>query len=89
MSENGIDISGHRARQINEELVKQNELVLVMEHWQKKEIERLYPFSRGRVHLLGKWGGIEISDPYRMPRSQFVAAYQLIHQSCLQWVEKL
>jgi protein-tyrosine phosphatase len=89
MLENGIDISDHRARQLTEELVKQNELILVMEDWHRKQIEQLHPFSRGRVHLLGKWDGVEISDPYKMPKSEFVEAYQLIHQSCVQWVGKL
>ncbi len=89
MSENAIDGSAHLARQLDEELVKGNELILVMEHWQQKEIERLYPFSRGRVHLLGKWDEIEISDPYRMSKAQFIEAYEKIEKSCLQWCEKL
>ena len=89
MSDNGVDVSAHRARQLDERLVKNNELILVMEHWQQKEIERLYSFSRGRVHLLGKWGGIEIDDPYKMPKSQFVEAYEKIERSCLKWSEKL
>ncbi len=89
MSENKIDVSTHRARQLNDDLVKDNELILVMEQWQQKEIEQRYPFSRGRVHLLGKWGESEIGDPYKKPKAQFVAAYELIERSCQQWCEKL
>ena len=89
MLENGVDISAHIARQLDENLVKQNELILVMESWQQKEIERLYPFSRGRVHLLGKWDGCEIDDPYKKQKAQFVEAFEKINRLCLQWCEKL
>jgi protein-tyrosine phosphatase len=89
MSENEIDITHHRARQLDEKLVKDHELILVMEQCQKKEIERLYPFSRGRVHLLGKWDESEISDPYQMSKAHFLEAYKKIEQSCLRWSEKL
>jgi protein-tyrosine phosphatase len=89
MLENEIDVSNHRAQQLNGSLVKDNELILVMEHWQQKEIERLYPFSRGRVHLLGKWDKREISDPYQMSKAHFLDAYKKIEKSCQQWCEKL
>ena len=89
MAEKGVDVSAHFARQLDEDLVKNNELILVMEKWQQKEIERLYPFSKGRVHLLGKWGEIEIDDPYKMSKFHFIEAYEKINQSCLHWCEKL
>jgi protein-tyrosine phosphatase len=89
MSENGIDVSAHIARQLDEALVKNNELILVMENWQKKEIEVLYPFSHGRVYLLGKWNECEISDPYQMSKATFKDAYKIIEKSCQQWCEKL
>jgi protein-tyrosine phosphatase len=89
MAENGIDISAHRARQLNEELVKEHELILVMEHWQQKEIEKSYPFARGRVFLLGKWDQGEIADPYKRPKSYFEEAFKEINRACQQWCEKL
>jgi len=60
-----------------------------MEQWHQKEIEQRYPFSRGRVHLLGKWGGSEIGDPYKKPKEQFVAAYERIERACQEWCKKL
>ena len=89
MLENGIDVCGHRARQLDDGLVKNNELILVMEQWQQKEIEQIYPFSLGRVHLLGKWGGSEIGDPYKKSKAHFSMAYEKIERSCQQWCEKL
>jgi protein-tyrosine phosphatase len=89
MSEHGIDGTAHRARQLDNEIVKRNELILVMEHWQKKEIESLYPYARGRVHLLGKWTDTEISDPYKKPKDAFVHAFEKINKACDQWCNKL
>ena len=89
MLENGIDVTDHRARQLDEMLVKNNDLILVMEQWQQKEIDRLYPFSRGRVHLLGKWDESEISDPYKMSKEHFITAYKNIDLACFQWCTKL
>lgn len=89
MAEHDIDVLAHRARQLNDNLVKQNELILVMETWQKEEIEHLYPYARGRVHLLGKWDAAEIADPYKKPKPHFVEAFEKIEQSCRLWCEKL
>ena len=89
MQENYIDGTAHRARQLNNEMVKQNELILVMEHWQQKEIESLYPYARGRVHLLGKWGETEISDPYKKPKQAFIETFKKINQACDEWCDKL
>jgi protein-tyrosine phosphatase len=89
MLEKGVDISAHCARQLSDELVKKNELILVMELWQQKEIESIYPYARGRVHLLGKWSDMEVEDPYKKPKEAFVEAFVKIDQLCQQWCEKL
>lgn len=89
MTENGIDISTHRAHQLSDELVRRNELVLVMEYWQQAEIETLYPYARGRVHLLGKWSDLEVEDPYKKSKEAFDEAFEQIDQLCQQWCEKL
>ena len=89
LTEHGIDGATHRARQIDNEIVKRNELILVMENWQQKEIESLYPYARGRVHLLGKWDETEISDPYKKPKEAFVDAFEKINKACEEWTKKL
>lgn len=89
MDEHGVDIGTHRAQQLTSELVKHYELILVMEQWQLQEIERLYPYARGRVHLLGKWGKEEIADPYKKPKAAFVEAYEKINRACEEWSKKL
>ena len=89
MREHGIDGAAHRARQIDGDIVKQNELILVMENWQKREVESLFPYTRGRVHLLGKWDDVEISDPYKKPKKAFIDAFEKINNACDKWCNKL
>jgi protein-tyrosine phosphatase len=89
MREHGVDIDAHCARQLTAGLVKDFELILVMEQWQQKEIERIYPYARGRVHLLGKWGDVEIADPYKRPKEHFVEAFEKIDKACEEWCNKL
>lgn len=89
MAEHGLDIRAHRARLLTSELVKQHELILLMELWQQKEIERFFPYARGRVHLLGKWGGGEIVDPYKKPVNFFVEAFEKIDKACEEWCNRL
>ena len=40
MADKGIDISPHRARQLQPSDISENDLILVMETWQQKEIEK-------------------------------------------------
>ena len=89
MQEQGIDITTHRARQLNAEMIKEFELILVMEAWQQKEIESAFPQARGRVHRLGKWSDIEIPDPYRKPRNAFEEALKQIETGLDDWKKKL
>src|SRR4029079_7002335 len=59
-----IDISGHMARQLSEQMVLDADLILTMEKFHQKEIERSYPSACGKVFLIGKWSSFEVSDPY-------------------------
>lgn len=89
MAERGIDIKNHRAQQLQFRHISENDLILVMETWQQKEIEAMYPIARGRVHLVGKWGVGEIPDPYQKPKDAFVEVFEKIQQSCEAWYGKL
>ena len=89
MLDNGIDLSSHRARQLNDVLIRESDLILVMENWQRKEVERLYPFTKGRIYMLDSWNGTEIDDPYQLPKIKFVEAYEQINALCAKWCEQL
>lgn len=84
-----LDISGHRARQLDEAMVRNHDLVLVMEGAHKAEVCRRYPWAIGKVFPLGMHNGSDISDPYQRPREEFERAFLLICQGVAEWSEKL
>ena len=86
--ENNLDLSAHIAKQLTIYHVKQYELILVMEEEQKKWIEKKFPFSFGKVHLIGKWNNEIIYDPYQKPYPAFVEMAKKIDLCLLDWLEK-
>ena len=66
-----IDMRSHIARQINAELIKKADLVLVMSKNQSQHIEQKWPFSKGKVFRLGHWQGQNVPDPYQHDQAFF------------------
>lgn len=65
--ENGLDLSGHRARMLTRELVAEADLILTMSRHHAARVADLG--GAGRVHLLGEFAGragplAEVSDPF-------------------------
>lgn len=89
LQERGLDLSNHRAHQITVPLIKEAELILVMEAAQQQAIESMMPSARGKVFVIGKWDNFEVPDPYRQPRSAFEQALTLIEQGLAQWQQKI
>lgn len=89
MMEKGIDISGYRACQLNQEIVRKSELILVMELNQKYTIEENEPAARGKIFRLGEWGKFDISDPYQKEIHYFKSALSLIEHGVSQWIGRL
>src|SRR5690554_5459083 len=66
----------HVARQLDEALLADADLVLVMEKEHLQEISRCFPQAHGKTFLLGKWrDGTEIPDPYQKDEAAFERAY--------------
>lgn len=87
--QHGIDMSAHRARQINLDILKWADLVLVMENGHKTELQRRYPELGDKVHRYGEAQQVDIPDPYRRPESAFVLAWNFISKLTPYWVEKI
>ena len=85
----GLDLSAHRSRPIDPELVRWADLVLVMERVHRRHLLELDPSSAGKVYLLGHWGGIEIPDPYRQGREACEAVYHQIATAVELWLLRL
>ena len=89
MMEKGIDISGYRACQINKEMIRKADLILVMELAHKTAIEMSEPSSKGKVFRVGEWGGFDIPDPYQQELAAFEKSLNLIEQGITLWLKKL
>jgi len=62
--EQGVDLSGHRARLLSRELVRSADLILVMSRHHAVRVAELG--GADRVHLLGEFAGKtgEVTDPF-------------------------
>lgn len=88
--EQGLDLSAHKARQLDSALVAESELVLVMDNSHLNWINQQYPHARGRVFLLGHWrDGAEVPDPYGHSLASFRKAYELLRPFAQSWVQRL
>jgi len=55
MFEQGIDISQHYAQELQEELIKKADLILVMTNEHKEYIHEEFPFAQNKTFLLKKF----------------------------------
>ena len=86
MSKAGVDISDHRARMLNENLVRDADLILVMEDVQKQMILSQYPFANGKVFRLDE---MDIPDPFQRDRATFDKVFSLIDFAVGNWVRRI
>ena len=63
MMKKGIDISGYRACQLDKDMIRKADLILVMEPSHKSAIEKIEPYAKGKVFLPRQLGGFRYSRP--------------------------
>ncbi len=84
-----IDISDYRASQLTTSMIREADIILVMETAHKAAVEKLDPCAKGKVFRLGHWGDFDIPDPYRKDISAFITALDLIERGIADWLNKL
>ncbi len=89
MLELGEDISKHRARQLHPDMVRDADLVLVMEAAHKRAIDDADPTVRGKIYRVGEWQDRDIDDPYRQSKMVFADTLNQIQEGVAAWVEKI
>ena len=89
MDELGLDITGHRARQLHPDMVRDADLVLVMEARHKRSIDDADATARGKVYRLGEWQDTDIDDPYRQDRNAYEDALRDIQAGVASWVGRI
>jgi protein-tyrosine-phosphatase len=81
--ENGLDLSGHRARLLTRELVKSADLILTMSSSHRARVAELG--GEDKVHLLAEYAGRdegdgEISDPFGSDLASYRLTYDELQQ---------
>ncbi|HLY97387.1 MAG: low molecular weight protein-tyrosine-phosphatase, partial [Sideroxydans sp.] len=89
MAEKGIDIGAHRARMVTDALVRESDLILVMDSQQQQQIAAEYPLTRGKVFRLGETTKQNIHDPYRKSAEEFRSSLDLIASGSSAWVKRI
>lgn len=86
----GIALDDHEARCLTDELIDESDMIVVMEAGQVRQMEEIFPASRGRCFLLSLFSGerpgwgnyyhqFNIPDPYGKNEDQFVKCYEKIN----------
>jgi protein-tyrosine phosphatase len=84
--EAGVDISGHRAKVVNNDNLNWADIVLVMESAQREFVSMVFPTQSAKVALLGDFnrsrgGGGEIADPYGSSEEVYRACFGEIREA--------
>lgn len=98
MAEEGIDISGHSGQPLNDEMLRQADLILVMEERQKENILMHHVNIEHKVYLLSEFGRIanenklvdpNIPDPIGKSLDFYRKVYSIIKEGIIRTVKKL
>ena len=89
MENRKIDISSHRARQLDNELIRWSDLILTMEKTHSTVVLSMSPTTRGRIFRVGEWRDIDVPDPYQKPVEYFEHSLALISLGIDDWIPKL
>ncbi|MDT4862641.1 Low molecular weight protein-tyrosine-phosphatase Etp [compost metagenome] len=90
LQQHGEQPHEHRARQLTSSLLRESDLVLVMEKRHLQGVTQIAPEARGKTFLLGKWqDDREIPDPYRQSSAAFEHAYALIKEGVDAWSNRI
>lgn len=90
MMREGIDLTEHRARQCTAELLREADLVLVMEKNHLRWLSTAFPQFHGRAFLMGHWQtGSEVPDPIGQSQDYFDHVKSEIESYSDDWLARL
>ncbi|HEY0664546.1 MAG TPA: low molecular weight protein-tyrosine-phosphatase [Gallionella sp.] len=89
MADAGVDIGAHRARSLTDQIVREADLILVMDEQQKQQIAQQYPYTRGKVFRLAEAAKQDIPDPYRQAPAVFQAVFAQIRDGVNEWTKRI
>ncbi|RKY12558.1 MAG: hypothetical protein DRP65_00865 [Planctomycetota bacterium] len=91
--ENGVDLSSHIARQIQQFDVQDADIIIVMDDENRQRVLDLFGDEISpKIHLLMSFSqskNADIPDPYKMPYSRYQQTYKMIREGCLGLIDEL
>lgn len=86
----GLDLSAHVARQVDESMLQSADLILVMTDGQRRAVAERYPAASGKTMLFTRWiDEREVPDPYRKSEGAFEHVQQLLVKAADTWINKM
>jgi len=87
LSQEGMDVSGHRSRRVTRDMIKRSDIILVMEKLHEKRILELVPEAKNRLFLLKEFAKInnhnnlDITDPVGRPFEYYAHTVNTIKEA--------
>ncbi len=89
----GIDAAGHEALKTTPDMVREADLILVMEYRHRDEILSIAPGVEEKIYLLKEFAGLdgdpEIEDPLGHPDDAYYACLELLQEAVRLSVDRL
>lgn len=92
LAKHGIDITTHKARMVNSNIIKNASLILAMTHYQLNYLKDYFPWANHKIHLFRLYchqkkymKDDEIEDPY----GKGIIFYENIYRRMKQDIKKL
>jgi len=92
MAENGLDLSRHQSRRLNEELLQWADLVLTMTNSHRQYIIDQYDIQSDKVHTLAQFSGeahVDVVDPFGSGIQTYRQSARQLQQLIQQLVKKI
>ena len=93
LKEEGIEITNHKPTQVTSDMVRDADLILVMERRQKEAILEMAPEVANRMFLLKEFAGekenLDIPDPIGQPEEVYRKRLEEIKEYLLKILEKI
>ncbi|WP_420997520.1 low molecular weight phosphotyrosine protein phosphatase [Cupriavidus sp. 30B13] len=89
LAEEGLDLSAHRARVLDGNMVNSADLVLVMDTEQREALERQFPQARGKIYRLCEFMHADVPDPHGCSQNMFRIVLGLVRQGVDTWSERI
>lgn len=92
LEKDGIDISSHRSSLINDQLLKEADLILTMTKGHKNVLIRAHPLVTGKVYTLKEYAfGVneDVLDPYGFGMRAYEEAKEEIEEALEEVIERI